>query len=167
MASTAVWDEGKAREIIDRLAKLDGAMLPILHALQDEFGFVHAGAAALIADALNVSRAEAHGVISFYHDFRPKPAGRRVVKLCRAEACQANGCEELVAELRRHRGLDADNQDDERLTIETVYCLGNCALGPSALVDGELVGRLDAERLADLCDGGPVQVAQTAAGDTR
>lgn len=161
MSGTA-WDEAKAREIIAGLATLEGATLPILHALQDAFGHVDPAAVPLIADALNLSRAEVHGAISFYHDFRARPAGRRVVKICRAEACQANGCEELVAELRARHGLDADNQDDERLTIETVYCLGNCALGPSALVDGELVGRLDADRLAELCDGGAVEPAQVA-----
>lgn len=162
--SGRAWDEAKAREIIAGLAALEGATLPILHALQDAFGYVDASAVPAIADALNLSRAEVHGTISFYHDFRARPAGRRVVKICRAEACQANGCEELVAELRARHGLDADAQNDERLTIETVYCLGNCALGPSALVDGELVGRLDADRLAALCDGGPVEQAQVAAG---
>lgn len=153
MSATPGWDEDKAREIVDRLRALDGAALPILHALQDEFGYVDASAVGLIADALNLSRAEVHGTIGFYHDFRDRPAGRRVVKICRAEACQANGCEELVAELRARHGVDADRQDDERLTIETVYCLGNCALGPNALVDGELVARLDADRLSELCVG--------------
>ena len=141
--------------------------MPLLHALQAKLGCVPPEAVPAIASALQLSRAEVHGVISFYHDFRSEPAGAHVLQICRAEACQASGSEELVAQMRARRGLDADVQDDDGLTIETVYCLGNCALGPSALVDGELVGRLDAERLADLCDGGPVQVAQTAAGDTR
>lgn len=163
MSARPGWDEDRARATVDRLRALDGAMLPILHALQDEFGFVDASAIGLIADALNLSRAEVHGTISFYHDFRDKPAGRRVIKICRAEACQANGCEQVVDDLRAH-GIDADHQDDERLTIETVYCLGNCALGPSALVDGELVGRLDADRLATLCAQGPVEDAQVGAG---
>ena len=167
MPAAAVWDEAGAREIVQRLSKLEGAALPILHALQEAFGFIDSSATDLIAEALNLSRAEVHGTISFYHDFRQKPAGRRVVKICRAEACQANGCEELVAELHARHGLDADRQDDERLTIETVYCLGNCALGPSALVDGELIGRLDADRLADLCAGAPVEGAQIAAGSAR
>ena len=151
MSATPGWDEGKAREIVDRLRALDGAALPILHALQDEFGFVHASAVGLIAEALNLPRAEVHGTIGFYHDFRDRPAGRRVIKICRAEACPAHGCETVHDDLRATDGIDADNQDDERLTIETVYCLGNCALGPNALVDGELVARLDAERLSELC----------------
>ena len=170
MTDQSVWNETRARAIVARLASLDGATLPILHALQEEFGYVDAAAAPLIADALNLSRAEVHGAISFYHDFRAAPAGKRVIKICRAEACQANGCEDLVDELRARRGLvvDAHGQDahghDSRLTVETVYCLGNCALGPNALVDGELVARLDADRLSALCDGGAVEDAQTAAG---
>ncbi|MCC0004182.1 MAG: NAD(P)H-dependent oxidoreductase subunit E [Methylobacteriaceae bacterium] len=167
MSAAPGWDKDRARAIVEGLAALEGATLPILHALQEEFGFVDPSAAALIADALNLSLAEAHGTISFYHDFRARPAGRRVIRLCRAEACQANGGEELVAQLRARRGLDADAQDDADLTIETVYCLGNCALGPCALVDGELVGRLDVERLSELCDGAPVEAAQIAAGAER
>lgn len=164
MPSKPVWNEGRAREIIGELAPRDGAMLPILHALQAEFGFIDPGASAVIAEALNISRAEVHGAISFYHDFRDRPAGRRVIKLCRAEACQANGCEDLVAQLRIRHAIEIDNHDDDRLTLETVYCLGNCALGPSALVDGELVGRLDADRLAELCDGASAETAQIVGG---
>lgn len=166
MAAHAAWNADVAREIVARLSKLDGATLPILHALQDEFGCVDPSAVPLIAEALNLSRAEVHGVVSFYQDFRSKPAGRRVIKICRAEACQANGCEDLLEELRSRRGLAPDEHGDEAVTIETVYCLGNCALGPSALVDGELVGRLDAARLSALCDGGSIGAAQVAAGET-
>lgn len=166
MAAHAGWNADLARDMIARLSKLDGAILPILHALQDEFGYVDASAVPLIADALNLSRAEVRGVVSFYHDFRSKPAGRRVIKICRAEACQANGCEDLLEELRARRGVAPDEDGDEALTIETVYCLGNCALGPSALVDGELVGRLDADSLSALCDGGSVETAQISAGES-
>jgi formate dehydrogenase subunit gamma len=106
----------------------------------------------LIAEALNLSRAEVHGTISFYHDFKTAPPPARVVKLCRAEACQALGCETLVDGLAREHGIKVDEHgDSDRVAVETVYCLGNCALGPSALVDGELIGRVDAERLAELC----------------
>ena len=167
MTAVAGWNEEVAREIVTRLVALDGAMLPILHALQDEFGYVDPAAVPVIAAALNISRAEAHGTISFYHDFREAPAGRRVVKICRAEACQANGCEGLLDEVRARAGLSPDVPGDDRLTIETVYCLGNCALGPSALVDGELVGRLDADRLIGLCANGSVEDAQVAAGETK
>lgn len=151
MVSYSPWDIAAAQAIIAPLAAREGAMLPILHALQDEFGYIDAEAVALIADALNLSRAEVHGTVSFYHDFRREPAGRKVVKLCRAEACQAVGSERLVGYLQRHGlALDTTTADGE-LTLESVYCLGNCALGPSALVDGELIGRLDETRLGALC----------------
>jgi formate dehydrogenase subunit gamma len=147
------WDDAEARAIVARLCGLEGAMLPILQALQQRFGFVPPPATALIADALNLSRAEVHGVISFYHDVRTAPPPRRIVKLCRAEACQAQGCEELVADLERLHGIAGDHHSAE-LAIETVYCLGNCALGPSAMLGEELVGRLDVARLAALCGVG-------------
>jgi formate dehydrogenase subunit gamma len=153
MAVYPAWDQEIAGSIVSGLAHLEGAMLPILHALQDEFGHVDPQAVPLIADALNLSRAEVHGTISFYHDFRTAPAPRRVVKLCRAEACQALGCEALVEELAREHGIVVDAKTVVGETsVETVYCLGNCALGPSALSEGELFGRVDAERLVSLCD---------------
>jgi len=162
--SKRVWDEAVARDILAPLAVLDGAALPMLHALQDAFGYVDPAAAPVIADMLNLSRAEVHGVVTFYHDFRSAPAGRRIVKICRAEACQANGVEALLAELFARQGLSPDGAGDAALTFETVYCLGNCALGPNALVDGELVARLDADRLADLCAGAAIEDAQISAG---
>jgi len=159
------WNEDAAREVLAPLARLDGATLPMLHALQDAFGYVDAAAVPLIADLLNLSRAEVYGVVTFYQDFRAAPAGRRVVKICRAEACQANGVEALLADLHARRGLAPDGAPDAALTFETVYCLGNCALGPNALVDGELVARLDADRLAELCDGASSEAAQVCAGE--
>jgi formate dehydrogenase subunit gamma len=146
------WDQDTARSIVAGLVHLEGAALPILHALQDEFGHVDPQAVPLLADALNLSRAEVHGTISFYHDFRTAPPPRRVVKLCRAEACQALGCEALVSGLARDHDIAVDDHSGAgELAVETVYCLGNCALGPSALVDGELIGRVDGDRLAALC----------------
>ena len=152
MAAYPTWDDDNARLIIAGLAHLEGAALPILHALQEEFGYVDPKAVPLIADALNLSRADVHGTISFYPDFRTAPPPRRIVKLCRAEACQALGCESLVQDLAREHGIvvDADGSSEDAL-VETVYCLGNCALGPSALVEGELLGRVDADRIAALC----------------
>ena len=164
MSAHSSWNEEIARAIVARLSGLDGATLPILHALQEEFGYVDPRAVQLVADALNLSRAEVHGTISFYYDFRSVPAGRRVIKICRAEACQANGSEELVEALRA-RGVAPDEGGDEKLTVVTVYCLGNCALGPSALVDGDIVGRLDTDRLVALCEAGAVEAAQVAAGE--
>lgn len=165
MARYAAWDIEAARTLIARMSRLDGAAMPILHALQDEFGYVDREAVPLIADALNLSRAEVHGTVTFYHDFRERPAGRRVIKLCRAEACQAVGCEGLVDHLARHHGVAVDaTTADGALTIETVYCLGNCALGPAALVDGELVGRLDAASLSALCRGAAIEATRSSEG---
>jgi len=142
------FDAARARAIIADHAHLAGATLPILHALQREFGYVDPAATPLIAEALNVSRAEIHGAISFYHDFKSAPPGRHTLKICRAEACQAMGVEKLVDRLSRlHRLEMGATTADGGLTVETVYCLGNCALSPSALLDGAPVGRLDAAAL--------------------
>ncbi len=123
------------------------AMLPILHALQEAFGYVPPDAVPLIAHRLNVSKAEVRGVISFYHDFREAPPGRHVIKLCRAEACQAMGSERTAAHLAHAHGL-RPGTTAQSATLQDVYCLGNCALGPSALVDNELMARVD-EAAAD------------------
>lgn len=122
-------------------------MLPILHALQHTFGHVPAEAVPLIAERLNVSRADVRGVISFYHDFDESPPGRCVLKLCRAEACQAMGAERVAAHLASAHGLHP-GATIRQLTLKNVYCLGNCALGPAALVDGELLAGFD-ETAAD------------------
>ena len=123
-------------------------MLPILHDLQAQFGYIDERVIPLIADALNVSRAETLGVISFYHDFHRSPIDGRVLKLCRAESCQAMGCEELVSHLAGRHGITVDDADgSSELHVETVYCLGNCALSPSALLDGAPIGRLDRDRI--------------------
>lgn len=133
---------------ISRLASLPGACLPILHAIQGELGFVPPAAIERIAKALNLSRADVHGVLTYYHDFRTAPPGRRVLKVCRAEACQAVGCDRLERHLRERHGapLGATTADGA-LTVDAVYCLGNCALGPSVLLDGRLHGRVTPERL--------------------
>lgn len=154
MAGYPAWNQDSARMIVAGLAHLEGATLPMLHALQDEFGYVDPQAVPLIAEALNLSRAEVHGAISFYHDFKTAPQPARVIKLCRAEACQALGCETVVDELARTHGIAVDDHHAGDAIVETVYCLGNCALGPSALVDGELIGRVDAARIAGLCQHG-------------
>ena len=127
---------------------MDGPLLPILHALQEEFGYVDEAAEPLIAAALNRSRAEIHGVVTFYHDFRHAPAGRHVLKLCRAEACQAAGGDALRAQAEARLGIAmGTTAADGSVTLEPVYCLGLCATAPSAMIDGRLVGRLDRRRL--------------------
>jgi formate dehydrogenase subunit gamma len=125
-----------------------GAALPILHALQDCFGYIDDAAIPEIAEALNLSRAEVLGVVSFYHDFRRAPVGGASLQLCRAESCQALGCEDLVAYLDEAHGLAVDDAGaPAALHVQTVYCLGNCALSPAALLDGEPIGRLDRDKI--------------------
>jgi formate dehydrogenase subunit gamma len=138
------WDSGKADAIITANLPAEGPLLPILHEIQAEFGYIPEDAVRLVAARLNLSRAEVHGVVSFYHDFRHAPAGRHVLKLCRAEACQAMGSEANAEALLQRLGLGwGETSPDGRLTVEPVYCLGLCACGPSAMLDDELHGRLD------------------------
>jgi formate dehydrogenase subunit gamma len=130
-----------------------GALLPILHAVQEALGYVPPEAVPVLADELNLSRADVHGVVSFYHDFRSAPAGRTTVRMCRAEACQAVGAERLVSHLRERHGMAlGETSSDGSVTVEQVFCLGNCALGPAAQVNGRLIGRLDETRLSAILD---------------
>ena len=134
--------------VAGRFAGQRGALLPILHALQDELGHIDDAVVPHVALALNISRADVHGVVTFYHDFRRKPAGRHVVKLCRAESCQARGGAEIERAATNRLGLAmGQTSDDGRVTLEAVYCLGLCAIGPNALVNGVPVSRIDAARL--------------------
>ena len=136
--------EERVREIVARHIGLEGPLLPIFHAIQQEFGHVPQLAIPVIAKELNIGRAEVHGTMSFYHDFRTQPAGRHVVKLCRAEACQAAGAERVADHAREKLGVDwHETTKNGSVTLEPVFCLGLCACGPSALVDGKVVGRLD------------------------
>lgn len=145
------WNEARGAEIIAEHAGLEGATLVILHALQEAFGHVPEAAIPMVAQALSLSRAEVHGAFTFYHDFRHKPAGRRVLKLCRAEACQAAGGDALAARAETKLGVSLGSTTaDERVTLEPIYCLGLCATAPSAMLDGRLVGRLDEARLDQL-----------------
>jgi formate dehydrogenase subunit gamma len=129
-------------------------LIEMLHKLQAELGYVPEAALPALADALNLSRAEVHGVVSFYHDFRREPAGRHVLKMCRAEACQAMGCGALVARAEDRLGVACGGTSaDGRVTLEPVYCLGLCATGPSAMMDGQLVGRLTPVKLDALLKG--------------
>jgi formate dehydrogenase subunit gamma len=142
------WSEARGAEIISEHAGIEGATLVILHALQEAFGYVPEPAIPMVASALNLSRAEVHGVFTFYHDFRKEPAGRHVLKLCRAEACQAAGGDALAARAEARLGIAiGDTTPDERVTLEPIYCLGLCATAPSAMLDGRLVGRLDEKRI--------------------
>lgn len=147
-ATTGHWDAALAAEIIAAHASLEGAALPILHALQDEFGCVPKQSEPMIAAALNVSRAEVHGVVSFYHDFRRTPPGRHVLQICRAEACQAVGAAAMAQRLLTRLGIEwSGTTGDGSLTVEPTFCLGLCACGPAALLDGEPLARLEDAKL--------------------
>ncbi|GAA2831982.1 formate dehydrogenase subunit gamma [Crossiella cryophila] len=143
----------RVRSVVDRHRGDRGALLPILHSLQAEFGYVDQAMIPVLAAELNLSRAEVHGVVTFYHDFRAEPAGRTVLKLCRAEACQSVGAEDLVAHAETRLGSKIGSTTaDGQVTLEQVFCLGNCALGPAGQVNGRLYGRLDAARLDGILD---------------
>jgi len=134
-------------EAIEALRKEDGALLPILHEIQDRLGHVPRESLPVIAGALNLSRAEVHGVVTFYHHFRETPPGRRVVQVCRAEACQAVGADALVEHAKRTLGIDFhETTSDGEVTLEAVYCLGNCAVGPSMMIGDDLHGRVTPQR---------------------
>lgn len=148
MSGAVPWNEARAQEIIAAHLGLEGPALPILHALQEEFGCVPEAAVPQLAQALNVSRAEMHGVVTFYHDFRRAPAGRHVLKICRAESCQSLGAQKIADDFLDRLKLDwGHTASDGSLTVEPVYCLGLCAHSPSALYDGQPIGRVDAEKL--------------------
>ena len=146
--------ETTARAIAAEHANRPDALIEILHKVQEALGCVPEAAVPTLADALNLSRAEVHGVVTFYHDFRRAPAGRHVLKMCRAEACQAMGCEALVARAEDRLGVACGGTSaDGRVTLEPVYCLGLCATGPAAMMDGAVVGRLTPAKLDALLKG--------------
>ncbi|MET7388762.1 formate dehydrogenase subunit gamma [Streptomyces sp. NPDC005529] len=130
-----------------------GALLPVLHAVQAELGYVPQEAVPVLADEFNLSRADVHGVVTFYHDFRREPAGRTLLRICRAEACQALGAEGLMAYANEAGLVTGGTTADGAVTVEQVFCLGNCALGPAVEVNGRLHGRVNPARLGSLLDG--------------
>jgi len=138
-------DTAHVVERIQGLQHLPGALLPILHSLQEEFGYIDDAMIPLIAEGLNISHAEVHGVISFYHDFRRAPAGRHVLQICRAESCQSMGCNSLIAHVEKNLGVKmGETSADGNITLRPVYCLGNCALSPAVMLDGQPYGRVSA-----------------------
>lgn len=142
------WSAERGEEIISAHKHHEGPTLVILHAVQEAFGYIPELVIPMIASALNLSRAEVHGVFTFYHDFRHEPAGRHVLKLCRAEACQAAGGDDLCNRAEQKLGISIGHTTaDGRVTFEPIYCLGLCATAPSAMVDGRIVGRLDSNRI--------------------
>jgi formate dehydrogenase subunit gamma len=138
----------RVEDILAAHKGMEGSLLPILHAVQADFGYVPQEALPIIAKDLNISRAETHGVMSFYHDFREKPAGRHVLKLCRAESCQSMGADALAAHAEQALGVGFhQTRADGAVTLEPIFCLGLCACGPAAMLDGKLIGRLDTARI--------------------
>ena len=148
--------EGTAQTIAAEHGNRPDALIEILHEVQSALGFVPEAVIPALANALNRSRAEVHGVVTFYHDFRRQPAGRHVLKLCRAEACQSMGGEAIVKRAEGRLGVACgETSADGRVTLEPIYCLGLCATAPSAMIDGRVVGRMTADRLdALLSDAG-------------
>ncbi|TAZ85750.1 formate dehydrogenase subunit gamma [Rhizobium ruizarguesonis] len=141
----------RTRAIVADLRFLEGPLLPILHEVQQEFGYVPQEAMHVIAEELNLSRAEVHGVVTFYHDYRDHPAGRHVLKLCRAEACQSMGGDALAERVKTLLGIDFHQTTlDGGVTLEPVYCLGLCACAPAVMLDGEVYGRVDDQTAAEI-----------------
>ncbi|MFF1679826.1 NAD(P)H-dependent oxidoreductase subunit E [Streptomyces sp. NPDC058256] len=145
--------EHVVRKVAARHRGERGALLPVLHAVQAELGHVPQEAIPVLADEFNLSRADVHGVVTFYHDFRREPAGRTTVRICRAEACQALGANSLVG-YAREAGLSlGETTADGAVTVEQVFCLGNCALGPAVEVNGRLHGRVSPAGLGAILNG--------------
>ncbi len=143
--------EAQVASIVDGMRGMEGPLLPILHEVQEEFGYVPQEALPVIAKGLNLSRAEVYGVVSFYHDYRKQPAGRHVLKVCQAESCQSMGSDAVAARLRQALGIDFhQTTPDGRVTLEPVYCLGLCACSPAAMLDGEVIGRIDADKVDEI-----------------
>ncbi|HEY3639330.1 MAG TPA: formate dehydrogenase subunit gamma [Rhizomicrobium sp.] len=149
MSRKAEWNEDDAAAII--AAQQDHGLLAVLSELNHTFGYLHRDAIGLAAKALNLSRAEVHGVATFYHDFRECRPGRHVLKLCGAEACQSMGCEALAAQAMQELGIAfGETTSDEAVTLERVYCLGLCACAPAALLDEKPYARLDQSAISSL-----------------
>ena len=139
------------RRVVADLKDRPGPLIEVLHAIQAALGYVPADAVPIVAEALNLSRAEVHGVVTFYHFFRETPPGKHTVHICRAEACQSMGANGLVAHAKKRLGVDFhETTRDGVFSLEQVFCLGNCALSPAAMIDGQLYGRVTPERFDQL-----------------
>ena len=141
----------KIQGLIAQHKGLPGALLPLLHAIQDEIGYVPEESYLSISKALALSVAEVHGVVTFYHHFRSHPVGKHILQICRAESCQAMGSEKLEASIKVKLGIDYHQTTlDGAITLEPIYCLGNCACSPSVMMDDEVYGRMDNQKMAEL-----------------
>ncbi|MBN2700085.1 MAG: formate dehydrogenase subunit gamma [Methylothermaceae bacterium] len=145
--------EQRIQAVIESLKDKPGALLPILHGIQDDLGYIPSEAVPTIASELNLSRAEVHGVISFYHYFRQTPPGKHTIYLCRAESCQSMNAEALEAHAKKRLGIDYhQTSDDEAFSLEPVYCLGQCACSPAIMVDEAVYGRVTPERFDEIVE---------------
>lgn len=141
-------DRQTIEKVLSDLGDMPGALLPVLHGIQDALGHVPPAAIPLVAEHLNLSRADVHGVVTFYHHFRTTRPGRHTLQICRAEACQSMGCGALEDHARQRLGIDYhETTADGAISLEPVYCLGNCACSPAVMIDGQLYGRVSPERL--------------------
>jgi formate dehydrogenase subunit gamma len=147
---------GAVRRAVDRHGPDQVLLMEVLHDVQADLGCIPRSAVPVIAGELNISQADVYGVVTFYKDFREEPAGRRTVRICRAEACQSLGCEQLVEHAVRRLGVDfGATTSDGAVTLDQVFCFGNCALGPTVEVDGRLFGRVNPERFDEMLSVGP------------
>jgi formate dehydrogenase subunit gamma len=152
-APSSALDEQRILGIVARHRDRDGPLIEVLHEVQETFGCIPSGSVAVIARGLNLSRAEVHGVVSFYHHFRTRPPGQHVLQICRAESCQAAGGRAIEAHAKARLGVDfGETTPDGRVTLEAVYCLGLCACSPAAMLDHEVHGRVTREGLDALID---------------
>ena len=151
MKTLAAAEETAVRRIVAELKGRPGPLIEVLHAIQEDLGYVPEAAVAPVAEGLNLSRAEVHGVVTFYHHFRRSRAGAHTVSLCQAEACQSMGALALAEHARQRLGIQFhETTPDGRFTLEPIYCLGNCACSPAAMIDGRLHGRLTPARFDEL-----------------
>jgi formate dehydrogenase subunit gamma len=147
--STIVLEKVQAH--IEAHQDVEGALLPLMHAIQDDIGYIPEEIYPQISKALALSVAEVHGFVTFYHHFRTHPVGKHVLQVCRAESCQAMGSEKLEADIKKQLGVDYhQTTDDGQVTLLPVYCLGNCACSPAVMMDEEVYGRVDAQMVAEL-----------------
>ena len=147
------WDLDKAREVASEFTDRTGGLMIALHRIQETFGYIDDSAMTMLGKLFNVSRAEVHGVTSFYHDYKTKKPGKYTVKVCQAEACQAMGSDKLIEEINAFLGTDFHGtSDDGNFTLEAVYCLGNCACSPNIMVDKQTYGRVSIEGFKALAD---------------
>ena len=145
------WDAKAVEDIVAALQQKPGALLPVLHEIQNEIGFIPADAIPIIAKGLNLSRAEVHGVVSFYHYFRSAPSGRNIIQICRAESCQAMGSRELEVHAKQSLKIDFHQTTaDGEVTLEPVYCLGNCACSPAVRVGDDIYGHVDPQKFDEI-----------------